>query len=225
MELIGLVGLKGSGKDTVGLYFEQQYGFSAISFADSLKDCVCAIFGWDRTMMEGRTPKSRLWREQNDPWWAEKLGLPFFSPRDAMTGFGTDVMRKHFHSEIWVYNTERKIKSTFGPVVVTDIRFPNELEMIRGLGGKIIRVERGEQPYWHETALRAINGDQEAIDTLQQNKIHESEWRLINTPTDTVLHNNSSISSLYEECERWYSEHSGHEIPSPPMLPMERLVR
>lgn len=205
MELIGLVGLKGSGKDTVGLYFEQQYGFSAISFADSLKDCVCAIFGWDRTMMEGRTPKSREWREQNDPWWAEKLGLPFFSPRDAMTGFGTDVMRKHFHSEIWVHNTERKIRSNNGPVVVTDIRFPNELAMIRSLGGKIIRVERGDRPEWHDVALRAIKGDEVAIALLAKLKVHESEWLLIDTPTDTVLHNDATIATLYEECERWYS--------------------
>lgn len=200
MELIGLLGLKGSGKDTVGLYYEQQ-GYTAISFADSLKDCVATIFGWDRTMMEGRTPKSRAWREQNDPWWAERLGVEHFSPRVAMTRFGTDVMRAHFHEEIWISNTERKIHQIMGPVVITDTRFPNELAMVKRLGGTVMRVVRGDEPVWFPTARQALTGDATAIAHLEQSGVHESEWALIDTPVDAVLINNTTIADLYQQCE------------------------
>ncbi len=209
MDLIGLVGLKGSGKDTVGQFFEQQYGYTTISFADSLKDCVCAIFGWDRTMIEGRTPKSRAWREQNDPWWAERLGLDFFSPRIAMTSFGTDVMRHHFRDDIWILNTERKVNAVDGPVVITDARFPNELDMIRRLGGLVCRVKRGPDPDWKSAAIDALAGDTDARMALDHLQIHESEWLLIDTPTHVILNNDSTIAALYEQCEsiqRTYSQ-------------------
>ena len=206
MELITLVGLKGSGKDTVGQYFEQQHGYTTISFADSLKDCVAAIFGWDRTMMEGRTPKSRIWREENDTWWAERLGLEFFSPRVAMTSFGTDIMRKHFDDNIWLHNTERKIQEISGPVVITDTRFPNELEMIRNLGGKVFRVTRGRDPDWFELAQQATGHDAElrmcAAHELHALGIHESEWLLVGAIADHTLNNDMTIADLWMQCEK-----------------------
>jgi hypothetical protein len=203
-KIIGLLGLKGSGKDTVGQYFEHQYGYTTISFADSLKNCVSVIFGWDREMLEGRTPQSREWREQNDPWWAKKLGLEFFSPRVAMTTFGTDVMRKHFRDDIWIINTERKIQQ-YDRVVITDVRFPNELKMINDMLGHTIRVTRGPEPKWSNLALSAIQGDDTAKAELDRLEVHESEWLLYNHPTNTVLTNDSSIGDLYDHCERIFS--------------------
>jgi hypothetical protein len=46
-----------------------------------LKDAVAHVFGWDRTMLEGRTKEAREWREQVDPWWAERLNMPNLTPR------------------------------------------------------------------------------------------------------------------------------------------------
>ena len=71
--LIGLVGLIGSGKDTVADRLVQKHGFQRDSFAKSLKDAVASIFGWDREMLEGQTKESRQWREQPDKFWSEKF--------------------------------------------------------------------------------------------------------------------------------------------------------
>lgn len=200
MNIIGVTGFKGSGKDTVGQFFEQ-HGYTVISFADSLKDCVSVVFGWDRTMLEGRSPKSRKWREENDPWWAEKLGVDFFSPRLAMTRFGTDIMRQYFHDDIWIINTERKINQ-HERVIITDVRFPNEMALIKRLGGKSIRVRRNPEPDWTNIAKLALQGCELSQKYLADNQIHESEWLLLNHSVDYEMENNGSVSDLYRECEK-----------------------
>ena len=57
--LIGIVGLIGSGKDTVAKRLVDKHGFVKDSFAKSLKDAVSAMFNWDRKMLEGDTKESR----------------------------------------------------------------------------------------------------------------------------------------------------------------------
>jgi hypothetical protein len=202
MTVIGLVGLKGSGKDTVGRYLSQRYRFTDISFADSLKDCLSSIFHWDRFLLEGRTKRSREWREKVDPWWSAELGIPDFTPRMAMTEFGTDIMRKHFHNDIWVMGTKRKIQNTPSDIVVTDCRFPNELQMIRDMHGIIIRVNRGALPAWHNTALAALGGDEEAALLMsEQYGVHISEWALTDAPVDYIVHNNYDLAALYRRID------------------------
>ena len=71
--LIGLVGLIGSGKDTVAERLVSHHGFRRDSFARSLKDAVSNIFGWDRELLEGNTKESRAWREQPDAFGQKSL--------------------------------------------------------------------------------------------------------------------------------------------------------
>ena len=71
--LIGIVGLIGSGKDTVSDRLVEKHGYIKDSFAKSLKDAVASMFNWDRDMLEGDTESSRHWREQPDRFWSENL--------------------------------------------------------------------------------------------------------------------------------------------------------
>ena len=66
--IVGLVGLIGSGKGTVGDMLIEQ-GFVQASFAEPLKDATASIFNWDRELLAGVTDDSRAWREKVDPWW------------------------------------------------------------------------------------------------------------------------------------------------------------
>lgn len=61
--IVGICGLIGSGKGTVADMLVGEFGFTKISFADSLKDAVAAVFGWPRNLLEGDTDESRSWRE------------------------------------------------------------------------------------------------------------------------------------------------------------------
>jgi hypothetical protein len=202
VKIIGLVGLAGSGKDTVGQYYVDKFGFKAEAFADPLKDCLSVMFGWDREMLSGRTPESREWREQVDPWWAERLGIPHFSPRFAMQNIGTDVVRKAFHDQLWLINMEKRLLTSTEPVVVTDGRFANEIRLIRRLGGRVYRVKRGSDPIWMDTARKANMGDQLATQRLNDVfKVHQSEWAWVNEELDGTIYNDSTLEDLYGRIE------------------------
>ena len=72
--IIGICGLIGSGKGTVSDHLVDTYGFEKISFADKLKDAVSELFGWNRPLLEGDTPGSRQWREEQDDFWTKETG-------------------------------------------------------------------------------------------------------------------------------------------------------
>ena len=94
--IIGVCGFIGSGKDTIADYLVNFHEFRRESFASTLKDAVAAVFGWDRTLLEGRTKEAREWREQVDPWWAARLDMPTLTPRWVLQYWGTEVCRKAF---------------------------------------------------------------------------------------------------------------------------------
>ena len=144
--IIGICGLIGSGKDTIADYLVNSHGFGQDSFAASLKDTLAAVFGWDRTMLEGRTGSSRKWREQVDTWWATRLGIPHLTPRWAMQNLGTEVIREHFHQDIWTASVENKLRKINNNVVISDCRFPNEVAAIQAAGGVVVCVKRGAAP-------------------------------------------------------------------------------
>lgn len=207
--IIALAGFIGSGKDTVGRYFVEEHGYQDMAFADALKDTCAAIFCWDREMLDGKNPQSREWRNQVDPWWAKRLGIPDFTPRRAMQLIGTDTMRRYFHDDLWIMNVERRIeerRTSNAPIVITDGRFPNELKLVQQMGGKVLRVKRGAEPEWFETALQA-NTDEDpeirnrAILSMGQRDVHRSEWAWIGYPMDRVIENDGTLDALFSKAE------------------------
>jgi hypothetical protein len=120
--IIGLVGFIGSGKGTVADLLVERHGYNKESFAGSVKDAVSTIFGWDRTLLEGDTIKSRAWREEPDAWWSKRMGKEF-SPRLALQLMGTEAGRDIFHTDLWIYSVERRIN----PVSYTHLTLPTKL--------------------------------------------------------------------------------------------------
>ena len=197
--IIGICGFIGSGKDTVADYLVNFHEFRRESFASTLKDAVSAVFGWDRTLLEGRTKEAREWREQVDPWWAERLAMPTLTPRWVLQYWGTEVCRKAFHDDIWIASLENKLRNSKDNVVISDCRFPNEISSIRNAGGKIVWVKRGELPIWYETALAANQGSNIAINELKMLKIHASETAWVGTEFDYIIENHGTIDDLYKQ--------------------------
>jgi hypothetical protein len=199
--IIGVCGFIGSGKDTIADYLVNFHEFRRESFASTLKDAVAAVFGWDRTMLEGRTKEAREWREQVDPWWAERLAMPTLTPRWVLQYWGTEVCRKAFHDDIWIASLENKLRNSKDHVVISDCRFPNEISSIKNAGGKIIWVQRGQLPDWYETAIDANRGSNVAINELKMRKIHASETAWVGTEFDLILDNNGTIDDLYTQAK------------------------
>lgn len=204
--IIGICGFIGSGKDTIADYLVNFHEFRRESFANTLKDAVSSVFGWDRTMLEGRTKAAREWREEIDHWWAERLDMPTLTPRWVLQYWGTEVCRRGFHDDIWIASLENKLRNSKDHVVISDCRFPNEIASIKNAGGKIIWVQRGELPDWYETALAANRGVNLAIQDLKIRKIHASETAWVGTEFDHILDNNGSIDDLYAQAQSIISD-------------------
>jgi hypothetical protein len=200
--IIGICGFIGSGKDTAANYLVGWHGFRRDSFAGALKDAVAAVFGWDRELLEGLTTEARAWREQVDPWWAERLGMPHLTPRWVLQHWGTEVCRQGFHDDIWIAALENRLRSRTGHTVISDVRFPNEVHAIRNAGGRIIWIKRGADPEWCSTLVQMREHDIALgirTDYMRQFNVHASEWAWVGTRFDAVIDNNGSVEQLYEQ--------------------------
>ena len=203
--IVGFVGFIGAGKDTAADYLVNFHGFRRDSFANTLKDAVAAVFGWDRILLEGRTKEAREWREQKDEWWSERLGMTI-TPRWVLQYWGTEVCRNGFHDDIWIASLENKLRQTKDDVVISDVRFPNEIKAIHNAGGVVVRVKRGPEPDWYDNALN-FNAGQQRIGwaigkhELEQRGIHASEYSWVGGDIDYVVENNSTIDDLFNRLE------------------------
>jgi hypothetical protein len=203
--IIGVVGLIGAGKDTMADYLVNIHQFRRESFANTLKDAVSSVFGWDRDLLEGRTRHSREWREQVDAWWADRLNMPELTPRWVLQYWGTEVVRRSFHDDTWIASLENRLRKTTDDVVISDCRFPNEIAAIKRAGGLVIRVHRGPDPDWYGFAEMINRGPEKNIEwswaktQLDKFNIHASETAWIGTAFDAVIDNNSSMDHLYAQ--------------------------
>ena len=203
--IIGVCGFIGSGKDTIADYLVNIHEFRRESFANTLKDAVSQVFGWDRDMLEGRTRQSREWREQIDPWWSKRLNMPNLTPRYVLQYWGTEVCRKGFNDDIWIAALENKLRNSKDDIVISDCRFPNEIKSIKDAGGIVIRVIRGPEPEWYDAALSANRGPNGNISwalsraKLERLNVHASESSWVGTKFDAKVDNNSSMDHLLNQ--------------------------
>jgi hypothetical protein len=140
MIIIGISGVKYSGKDTFGDYIVENYGFHKLSFARPIKDSLAAIFHFTPDQIDGDL------KEVVDEYWGH-------SPRELLQKFGDELCRQelpricsHITQDIWVKSLERKMEilkqQGVDKIVITDVRYPNELEFIKNKNGKVITVTR-----------------------------------------------------------------------------------
>ena len=211
--IIGVCGFIGSGKDTIADYLVNIHQFRRESFANSLKDAVSQVFGWDRDMLEGRTRQSREWRERVDPWWAERLNMSDLTPRWVLQHWGTEVCRRAFHDDIWIAALENKLRNSQDDIVISDCRFPNEIKSIKAAGGIVVRVIRGAEPEWYDAAVSANRGPNGNVSwalsraKLERLKVHASESSWVGTKFNAVVDNNSTMDHLFLQISDLVRDH------------------
>ena len=195
----------GSGKDTVADYLVNFHGYKRESFANSLKDAVSVVFGWDRELLEGRTKQSREWRETRDEWWIARLKQDI-TPRYVLQYWGTEVVRRGFHDDMWVASLENRLRQTQDDIVITDCRFPNEIKALKNIGARVLRVKRGPEPDWYEAAEN-YNAGKKRIgwalgkEVLTKAKVHASEYSWVGSEFDALINNDGTVEDLYDQIE------------------------
>ena len=188
--IIGICGLINSGKDTVANHLIKKHKFHKTSFADKLKDAVASMFDWDRYMLEGKTEPSRQWRESPDPFWSKEIGRDI-TPRYVLQRFGTECMRQGLYDGIWVSLTKKQmLERPDINWIIPDVRFPNEINMIKSIGGKVWRVTRGPDPDWF---------CKYQLENIEPNDIHPSEWKWAKSEFDFIINNNGSVNDLSDK--------------------------
>lgn len=193
--ILGLVGYKGSGKDTVGEYLCKKYGFIRLAFAAPVKKIVAAAFGCDID-------------DLNDPILKEKIDENWgYTRRELMQKIGTDLFREalpkilpNVTENIWVNRLIIQMKKLYkqdpkkyNKFVITDVRYPNEKEGIKPLGAKILRVNRDKDIY---------DG---------KHMSHSSEQYVDKMEVNFDVHNDSTKETLYEKIDEIISEITTNE--------------
>jgi len=180
---IGLIGKKRSGKDTFGAALIDTLGFTRVAFADPVRQAALDLDPYiGRPALPGHLAPQKDVRLseviETIGWESAKDYVP--EVRRVLENFGTNSIRK-LDPDFWVRMAVEKIRSTPGPVVVTDVRFPNEADKIRELGGHVVRIVRPgfeSAPGSHicETSLDDYEADvtfynDSSIDELQAHAI------------------------------------------------------
>jgi hypothetical protein len=197
VKVVGLVGFIGSGKGAAGDIISD-FGYKKESFAAGVKDTAATMFGWPRDLLEGDTELSRNFREQPCEFWSKKFGRDF-TPREALQKMGTEVGRDIFHKDFWVLSLESRLKDDKN-YVITDVRFPNEIDWIHKMGGDVIEIQRGSQPNWYKI-LKATNpskDEESRWQIMSDYGIHYSEWAWIGCKVNGVIKNNGTLEDLTE---------------------------
>jgi hypothetical protein len=120
--LLGLVGRKGSGKDTAAELLLSQ-GYQNVKFAGALKEMIRSLLayqGVDESTID-RMIEGDLKEVPTDY-------LGGHTPRFAMQTLGTEWGRDLIGKNFWVGTAMRRAEGK--PSVVTDVRFPNEVEAV-----------------------------------------------------------------------------------------------
>ena len=135
--LIGFSGKKGSGKSFFADYLVNNKLFIKLSFASPLKEITKILFNLSD-------------EDVKDPIKKELINPKFnASPRELMQWLGTDIMREEFNKKfdysgsIWIDSVKDKVKTLLDnnkDVVIDDVRFQNEVDMIHSLGGIVINL-------------------------------------------------------------------------------------
>lgn len=133
-----------AGKDETARCIQKRIpNSSIIAFADPIKKMVSDLFHWRIDQIEGHSDISRTFREKIDPTWSKLLNTEV-TPRWAMQYIGTDLFRDNLHKDFWVILMRRTLETNANrkTIIIPDCRFQNEVQLIKDMGGVLIKVQR-----------------------------------------------------------------------------------
>lgn len=177
MSDIALIGRARSGKDTVAARLIASHSFTRVAFADPLKEMALKInpivdvepYECDEVLYAEEERLSHLVRAVG--WERAKDEYP--EVRRILQQTGQAI--RELDPDFWVRLALSTIGCVFTPVVVTDVRYPNEADALRAEGFRLVRIVRPGSPW---------------LD-------HESETALDDYPVDALIINAGSLAELH----------------------------
>ncbi|MFJ3974858.1 hypothetical protein [Streptomyces sp. NPDC090021] len=141
--LIGLAGAARSGKDAAARFLVDECGWQRKAFADKVKDFLYTLNPWIDAV---ETAEGAPLVDEVDRHGWEEAKEESEVVRRLLQRCGTEAGRGILGDHVWVDALFRDFES-WGPTVVSDVRFPNEADAIRERGGLVVRIERpGQRP-------------------------------------------------------------------------------
>lgn len=205
-KLVGLGGKLRSGKDTAGEFLEKEHGYVLMGMSDALNEAlqkigpegpwvrldfnVFPVKGWERGIYRGKYHAGEFVR------YRELLNAVGYTEakrhadvRKYLQGLGTEVGREMLGSDVWVEQAKKKIFKHWSEgrrVCITAMRFPNELEMVRELGGVTVWIERTD----------------EGRGVPEGSGVHASENSVSAEEFDFIVDNSGTVEDLWEQVDR-----------------------
>ena len=178
IKLVALTGAAGSGKSTVAKHLSnQRIPFARTKFSGTLKKMLMQIPDVTTDMIEGEL------KEEPQELFGGK------TPREVMQTLGTEWGRDSVYSKIWLDSWERSINDlTY--IVVEDLRYLNEAELVKNRGGQIWRIKRPDYK---------CNG-------------HISETEMEGIDPDLTIRNSGSVEELHAMIDSILVPWSGEDI-------------
>jgi hypothetical protein len=173
--IIGIAGPKNSGKDTFANRFKLYIPCITRAFAEPLKKTCKELY-----LLTDEQLNNREQKEQIDSRW----GL---SPRQILQQVGTDYVRKQLGSDFFLKHFEFWYKKQLPNtnVIIPDVRFQNEVDLIHRLGGKVVYIYR---------PLTTIDSHESEISATQLKNI------------DYYIENCGSLSQFYEDIDSFIEQ-------------------
>jgi len=191
IKIIGLTGTMGAGKTTAANMLYGTYQMDMYAFATPLKK-IAEAFGFEHHELYG----TQAQKEAINPVWN-------VSARKFMQTIGTEVFRQavpEIMPELrnpWIRIMENKIKKCIVKnemICIDDVRFADEADLIRALGGRIIRIER---PLLALNRAQDINALADQIAAHLNEAVHASETA--DFTADYTITNSGSADDLFAQ--------------------------
>ena len=192
---IGFIGRKRAGKDAAAAYLCDTLGYEQLAFADPLRDIAERI---NPIIDKSPTEGCIRYRDAVDYYGYDAAKQAYREVRRFLQVLGTDAIREVLGQDVWVDYLAQRIHELddrteaqgqpLRPLVVTDVRFVNEVETLRSLGFMLVRIVR---PQTHDGAADP----------------HPSETTLEGFPTDVTVWNDSSLPVLHATLHELVATH------------------
>lgn len=171
MQVIGLMGRAGAGKDTCAEYLFDPKTDVRLAFAGPMKHDLSNILNLPEKMFHERSLKER-----------PLLSYPKDTPRTLMTWYGT-LMKERFGNDFWIKRMRESIEAHnhCKRILITDVRFPDEVAFVRSYTNHtLIYVDR--------PSLGALSPDAHISERSAYNLKSNAHIVLINDGTLDDLH-------------------------------------